>query len=91
MKLKLIKDSEVVVSKTEYELLKIVNSQTEDLIKAIRCCKKCVYFIDNSSYFPIVKVTYNGASLPIKRFASDDPCYARVCAEELVELLNQEQ
>lgn len=89
MKLKLIKDSEMVVSKVEYELLKQEHFRLEDLIHSVDW-SGISYYVDNS-FFPIVKMTNNKVSLPIKRFASDDPEYNRICAEELVELLNQKQ
>lgn len=88
MKLKLIKDSEVVVSKTEYELLKITNKHMQDLGRDVKYGEH-TYFIDNSLYYPVVKVTNKVASFPIKMFKSDDHEYNRICAEELVELLNQ--
>ena len=97
MKLKLIKDSEVVISRKEYgELLK---RPTEGCI----CEKDCVYFnrailngnakyeceeIQGSYY---VFISGENSIYPIKIFNSDDIEYNRVCAEELCELLNQEQ
>ena len=89
MKLKLIKDSEVVVSKAEYELLRQRHSLIKDLLHSIDSGGVC-YYVDGS-FYPLVKVTNNEVSLPIKRFASNDHEYNRICAEELVELLNQEQ
>lgn len=89
MKLKLIKDSEVVVSKTEYELLKQEYSRLKDLLHSINSGGVC-YYVDDS-FYPLVKVTNDEVSLPIKRFVSDDHEYNKVCAEELVELLNQKQ
>lgn len=89
MKLKLIKDSEIVVSKLEYQLLKQEHSHLKGIMYSIDC-GDVSYYVDDS-YYPLVKVTNNEVSLPIKRFASDDPEYNRVCAEELCELLNQEQ
>lgn len=90
MKLRLIKDNEVVVSKVEYEVLKAINTQTQDLVRDIKYGEH-TYCIDYSLYYPLVKVTNKDASFPIKMFRSPDPDYNRVCAEELVELLNQEQ
>lgn len=89
MKLKLIKDSEMVVSKVEYELLKQEHSRFEDLLHSIYF-GSVSYYVDDL-LFPIVKMTNNEVSLPIKRFVSNDHEYNRICAEELVELLNQEQ
>ena len=89
MKLKLIKDSEVVVSEAEYELLKQEHSRLKDLLHSIDSGGVC-YYVDGS-FYPLVKVTINEVSLPIKRFASDDHEYNHICAEELVELLNQKQ
>ena len=89
MKLKLINDSEIVVSKVEYELLKQEHSRLKDLLHSIDSGGVC-YYVDGS-FFPLVKVTNNEVSLPIKRFASNDHEYNRICAEELVELLNQKQ
>lgn len=89
MKLKLIKDSEMVVSKVEYELLKQEYSRLKDLLHSIYS-GDVSYYVDGS-FYPLVKMTNNEVSLPIKRFASNDPEYNRVCAEELVELLNQKQ
>lgn len=97
MKLKLIKDSEVVISRKEYgELLK---RPTEVCI----CEKDCREFnraINNGSakygcgemqgcYY--VFISGDSSIYPIKTFKSDDIEYNRICAEELVELLNQEQ
>lgn len=97
MKLKLIKDSEVVISREEYgELLKRPT-------KGCICEKDCVYFnraILNGNakyeceemqgcYF--VFVSGESSIYLIKKFNSDDIEYNRVCAEELVELLNQKQ
>lgn len=89
MKLKLIKDSEMVVSKVEYELLKQEHSRLKDLIYSVDS-GDVSYYVDGS-FYPLVKMTNNEVSLPIKRFASDDHEYNRICAEELVELLNQKQ
>lgn len=95
MKLKFIKDNEVVISKAEYQLLKTTNYQMQDLINAIRYGDpkygKPTYYIDYGLYYPVVKVINNVTSFPIKCFNSDDPEYNRVCAEELCELLNQKQ
>ena len=89
MKLRLIKDSEVVVSKAEYELLKQEHSRLKNLLHSIYS-GSVSYYVDDL-LFPIVKMTNNEVSLPIKRFVSNDLEYNRICAEELVELLNQKQ
>ena len=89
MKLKLIKDSEMVVSKVEYELLKQEHSRLKDLIHSVDW-RSVSYYVDDS-FYPFVKMTNNEVSLPIKQFASGDYEYNRICAEELCELLNQEQ
>ena len=39
----------------------------------------------------LVVYLYDAISFPIKCFSSDDSDYNRICAEELVELLNQKQ
>lgn len=90
MKLRLIKDDEVVVSKVEYILLKTMNKQMQDLARDVKYGEH-TYYIDNSLYYPLVGVKNKDASFPIKMFRSDDQDYNRVCAEELVELLSQEQ
>ena len=89
MKLKLIRDNEVVVSKAEYELLRQRHSRIKDLLYSIYS-GNVSYYVDDS-FFPIVKMTNNEVSLPIKWFAYNDHEYNRVCAEELCELLNQKQ
>lgn len=97
MKLKLIKDSEVVISREEYgELLKRPT-------KGCICEKDCREFnraILNGNakyeceemqgcYYVFINV---GSSIYlIKKFNSDDIEYNRICAEELCELLNQKQ
>lgn len=93
MKIKLIRNDEVVISREEYgELLK----------RAARLCEKdCREFhraIHNGSakyeceemqgcYY--VFISGENVIYPIKKFNSDDLEYNRICAEELVELLNQ--
>lgn len=97
MKLKLIKDSEVVVSREEYgELLK---RPTKRCISE----KDCVYFNrailkGNAKYeckemqgYYYVFISGESSIYLIKIFNSDDIEYNRICAEELVELLNQKQ
>lgn len=97
MKLKFIKDSEVVISREEYgELLKRPT-------RVCVCEKDCREFnraiINGSAKYECVEmqgcycVLIHGESsiYPIKMFNSDDIEYNRICAEELCELLNQEQ
>ena len=90
MKLKLIKDSEVVVDRLEYSYLK----SCVGIIKQIDCSvenKTASYRIfDYEDMYEVVVAGGNGC-IVIKRFDTDDQEYNRVCAEELVELLNQEQ
>ena len=97
MKLRFIKDNEVVISREEYgELLK---QPTEGCI----CEKDCVYFnraiLNGNAKYECeemqgcyyVFVSGESSKYPIKKFNSDDIEYNRVCAEELCELLNQGQ
>ena len=90
MKLKLIKDSEVVLSRQEYELYKQVYYRHADIVDSVRNQTAAFHAFD---YEDCVDVMLNCGRgfMPIKRFNSDDQEYNRVCAEELVELLNQEQ
>lgn len=83
MKIRLIKDNEVVVSREEYELLNNVRSSVRNQTAVF------VAF----AYIDYIEVMLNCGCgfMPIKRFESYDQDYNRVCAEELVELLNQEQ
>lgn len=97
MKLRLIKDSEVIISREEYgELLKRPT-------KGCICEKDCREFnraiLNGNAKYGCVEmqgcyyVIISGESsiYPIKIFNSDDIEYNRICAEELVELLNQKQ
>ena len=97
MKIKLVKDSEVVISREEYgELLK----------RPTKGCifdKDCVYFnraiLNGNAKYECeemrgcyyVFISGEISKYPIKIFNSDDIEYNRICAEELCELLNQEQ
>lgn len=83
MKLKLIKDDEVVVSKEEYELYYNVRLSVLTQTATFQV-------LEYSDYVDVTLYCGRGF-MPIKRFASDDPEYNKVCAEELCELLNQEQ
>lgn len=97
MKLRFITDSEVVISREEYD--ELLKRPTKGCI----CEKDCVYF--NRSIFNgnanyeceemqgsyYVFISGESSIYPIKKFSSDDIEYNRICAEELCELLNQEQ
>ena len=97
MKLKFIKNNEVVISREEYgELLKRPT-------KGCICEKDCVYFnraiLNGNAKYECeemqgcyyVFISGESSVYPIKKFNSDDIEYNRICAEELVELLNQKQ
>ena len=86
MKLKLLKNNEVVVSKEDSVFIK----DQFNLINAITC-GKVGYFATYFSVITAVKVTDGLSCFTIKEFKSDDPEYNRVCADELVDLLNQKQ
>ena len=86
MKLKLLKNNEVVVNKEDSIFVK----DQYKLINAITY-GKVEYFATYYSAMTAVKVTDGLSCFTIKVFKSDDPEYNRVCAEELVELLNQKQ
>lgn len=85
MKLKLIKNNEVVVNKEDSVFIK----DQFNLINAINNGK--VGYFAHYSNISAVKVTDGLSCFTIKVFKSDDPEYNRTCAEELVELLNQQQ
>ena len=86
MKLKLIKNNEVVVNKEDSIFVK----DQYKLINAIHN-GKVAYFASHQSIISTVKVTDGLSCFTIKVFNSDDVDYNRVCAEELVELLSQKQ
>ena len=90
MKLKLIKNEETVVNKYDYELIRLTVKDQHKLINDINN-GKVVYYVTQSDSITIVKATNGLSCFPIKVFNSDDPEYNCVCAEELVELLNQKQ
>lgn len=85
MKLRLLKNNEVIVNKEDSIFI-------DDQIKLINAINngKVGYFAHYSN-ISVVKVTDGLSCFTIKVFKSDDPEYNRVCAEELVELLNQKQ
>lgn len=95
MKLRLIKDNEVVISREEYE--ELINRPSKDCEKDCREFHRAIF--NGSAKYECEEmqgcyyVFINGENViyPIKKFNSDDIEYNRVCAEELVELLNQEQ
>ena len=92
MKIKRIKDSEVVVDRKEYDKLVRFKHDFFDMQYAIYDGKKTMFTavtdLDGSW---TVAMEHEGFITNIKRFDSDDPDYNLVCAEELVELLNKEQ
>lgn len=90
MKLKLIKNNEIVVNKDKYELGQLAADGQSKLINAINN-GKVSYYVTYCGNKTIVKVTDGLSGFPIKVFKSDDAAYNTVCAEELVELLNQKQ
>lgn len=95
MKLKLIKDSDVVISRAEYE--ELVNRPSKDCVKECREFHRAIgngnakYECEEMQGCYYVFISGENVIYPIKKFNSDDKDYNRVCAEELVELLNQEQ
>lgn len=86
MKLKLLKNNEVVVNKEDSVFIK----DQSKLINAITY-GKVEYFATYHSVMTTVEVTDGLSCFTIKVFKSDDPEYNRVCADELVELLRQKQ
>lgn len=92
MKLKLIKDNEVVANKAHYDAIELRCKLLKNLIDGVNC-GNAVFYIDffQQQARVYIKSAGSGICLPIKVFDSDDPDYNRVCAEELVELLNQGQ
>lgn len=93
MKLKRIKDSEVVVDCKEYAKLVRFNRDFWEMQGALYSgYNPHFYSVHNEdSGFYTVSMVQRGFITNIKRFASDDAEYNKVCAEELVELLNKEQ
>ena len=92
MKLKRIKDSEVVVDGNEYaRLVRFEHdffAMQYDVYDGKKTMFNAVTDLDGSW---TVSMTHEGFITNIKRFDSDDPDYNLMCAEELVELLNKEQ
>lgn len=93
MKIKRIKDSEVVVDRKEYDKLVRFNYDFWAMQGALYSgYNPHFYSVHNEdSGFYTVCMVIRGFITEIKRFASDDSEYNKVCAEELVELLNQQQ
>lgn len=95
MKLTLIKYDDVVISREEYrELLMQASKPCEKACRELHCAIlncSAKYECEEMQGCYYVFVSGENVVYPIKRFDSDDPDYNRVCAEELVELLNQEQ
>ena len=92
MKLKIIKDNEVVVDVKEYTKLLCFENSFKSMQRKILDGKLpsfTTWYGYNGNY--IVFMELNDFIIDIKRFDSDDVEYNRLCAEELVELLNQEQ
>ena len=92
MKLKRIKDSDVVVDGKEYAKLVRFNHDFWTMQGALHeGYNPHFYSVRYESGFYTVSMVQRGFITDIKRFASDDAEYNKVCAEELVELLNQQQ
>ena len=93
MKIKRIKDSEVVVDRKEYDKLVRFNYDFCAMQGALYSgYNPHFYSVHNEdSGFYTVSMVQRGFITDIKRFTSDDEEYNQVCAKELVELLNQEQ
>lgn len=93
MKLKLIKDNEIVVDKYDYAVLTRFENRVSSADRAI-------FFGVNPKFYKSIEVEKDNVSvfmdidgflLRIKCFNSDDFEYNLLCANELVELLNAEQ
>ena len=92
MKIKRIKDNEVVVDGKQYAKLLRFNHDFWEMQGALYSgYNPHFYSVRHESGFYTVSMVQRGFISDIKRFASDDPDYNLVCAEELVELLNKEQ
>ena len=92
MKLKIIKDNEVVVDVNEYTKLLCFENAFKSMQRKILDGELPRFTtLDGYDGDYIVSMELNGFVTEIKRFDSDDVEYNRLCAEELVELLNQEQ
>lgn len=91
MKLKIIKDSEVVVDCKEYAKLVRFERNFFAMQYAIYDGNKPMFTAIDFNGRWTVAMVHDDFITNIKRFASDDAEYNKVCAEELVELLNQQQ
>ena len=92
MKLRIIKDNEVVVDVNEYTKLLCFENAFKSMQRKILDGELPRFTtLDGYDGDYIVSMELNGFVTEIKRFDSDDVEYNRLCAEELVELLNQEQ
>ena len=93
MKLKRIKDNEVVVDGKQYAKFVRFNHDFWAMQGALYSgYNPHFYSVHNEgSCSYTVSMLQRGFITDIKLFNSDDAEYNRVCAEELVELLNQEQ
>ena len=80
----------MVLSREEYEEYKTIYYRFKDIVESIKD-DLATYEVRESKYLCDVVASFGIRQIPIKRFASDDQEYNRVCAEELCELLNQEQ
>ena len=92
MKIKRIKDNEVVVDGKEYARLVRFENDFFAMQQRIFYGEQphfVTYYDCKGKHF--VSMFQRGFITDIKRFASDDTDYNLVCAEELVELLNKEQ
>ena len=92
MKLKIIKDNEVVVDVKEYTKLLCFENAFKSMQRKIldgKLPRFTTWNGYNGDY--ILSMELNGFITDIKRFTSDDAEYNRVCAEELIEFLNQKQ
>ena len=92
MKIKIIKDNEVVVDGKEYaRLLRFEHDFFAMQYAIYDGCKPMFTAVTDLDGSWTVAMGHEGFITNIKRFASDDPDYNLVCAEELVELLNKDQ
>ena len=93
MRIKRIKDNEVVVDGKEYAKLVRFNHDFWAMQGELDSgYNPHFYSVRNEdSGFYTVSMVIRGFITVIKRFTSDDEEYNKVCAEELVELLNKEQ
>ncbi|MGN1158037.1 MAG: hypothetical protein ACI4TK_17825 [Agathobacter sp.] len=93
MKLKLIKDNEIVVDKYDYSVLTRIENRVSSAYRAIISGVNPEFYksIDVETDNVFVVMSIDEFTIRIKCFDSDDFQYNLLCANELVELLNQEQ